>query len=406
MKRYVIVGASFRCYTMFVENMVDNKNIDSVLTAVYDPNRIRCEVFKKRIGDDFKIYDDFDVMLDSEKPDGVIVATIDKVHHEYIIRALNKGYDVVTEKPITTTYKKCLAIRKAEKKSGKKVTVTFNCRFMPNFEKMKEFIKDGAIGKVLSVNYDYRLNHWHGGDYFKRWHRMMDNSGGMLVHKSTHHFDVVTWLLEDEPALVSAFGNKMYFGDVKKSFAPRCKDCPKQKECLAYESQTAELDEELYFKAESQDGYVRDKCCFLPDSDIYDNMVVNVKYSKGTLLTYSLNLFSPVEGFRIAITGEKGMLVYDAFKEYTEEYKDKYVFEYRNEQNKKELITADKTSGRHNGADPLLIDMVFGKDIPDPLGKQADSFAGMTSALIGISANDSISSGKIINLTKRLNKLR
>ena len=77
-----------------------------------------------------------------------------------------------------------------------------------------------------------------------------------------------------------------------------------------------------------------------------------------------------------------------------------------NEQNKKELITADKTSGRHNGADPLLIDMVFGKDIPDPLGKQADSFAGMTSALIGISANDSISSGKIINLTKRLNKLR
>ena len=91
-------------------------------------------------------------------------------------------------------------------------------------------------------------------------------------------------------------------------------------------------------------------------------MVVNVKYSKGALLTYSLNLFSPVEGFRIAITGEKGTLVYDSFRSYPADYKDKYVFEYRNEKNKKELVTAEKTSGRHNGADPLLIDMVFGKD--------------------------------------------
>ena len=405
MKRYVIVGASFRCYTMFVENMVGNKNIDSVLTAIYDPNRIRCEVFKKRVGEDFKIYDDFDVMLDTEKPDGVIVATIDKVHHEYIIRALNKGCDVVTEKPITNTYKKCLAIRKAEKKSGKKVTVTFNCRFIPYMVKMKEIVKAGTIGKILSINYDYRLNHWHGGDYFKRWHRMMDNSGGMLVHKSTHHFDVVNWLLEDEPVSVAAFGNKLYYGNPAKSFAARCKDCPKQDECLSYKSQTVELDEELYFKAESQDGYIRDKCCYSPDSDIYDNMVVNVKYNKGTLLAYSLNLFSPIESFRLSITGEKGTLIYDTLKSYPD-YKGKYVFEYTDENSKVEYITADKIEGRHYGGDPLLIDMVFGKDIPDTLGQQADSFAGLTSALIGISANDSISSGKIIDLKKRLNKLR
>ena len=102
-------------------------------------------------------------MLDAEKPDAVIVTTVDAYHHEYIIRALNKGYDVISEKPITNSYEKCLTIREAEKKSGKKVTVTFNCRFMPSFVGLKKIVSSGKIGKVLSISYEYFLNRWHGG---------------------------------------------------------------------------------------------------------------------------------------------------------------------------------------------------------------------------------------------------
>ena len=118
-KRYVIVGASFRCYMLFVCTLTERYKDTVALTGVYDVNRTRCEFFKKKVGDEMTVYDDFDRMLDTEKPDGVIVTTSDKFHHEYIIRSLKKGYDVFCEKPVTNTYERCLAIRNAEKETRK-----------------------------------------------------------------------------------------------------------------------------------------------------------------------------------------------------------------------------------------------------------------------------------------------
>lgn len=199
MKKYVIAGASVRCYMMFVTRLVEDYSDSVKITGVYDINKTRCRVFKDKIGDLCTIYDDFDEMLDKERPDAVIVTTVDSVHHEYIIRALDKGYDVISEKPLTNTFERCAEIRAAEKRSGRKVTVTFNCRFMPYFYELKKLMAAGRIGKPLAINYEYCLTRWHGGDYFKRWHRLMSNSQGMLLHKSTHHFDIVNWLTGDEP---------------------------------------------------------------------------------------------------------------------------------------------------------------------------------------------------------------
>ena len=407
MKRYVIVGASFRCYTMFVENLLDHYPTAGEITGIYDLNKTRCKVFQKRIGEGLKIYDNFEEMLDAEKPDAVIVTTIDAFHHEYIIRALNKGYDVISEKPITNTYEKCLAIREAERKSGKKVTVTFNCRFMPSFVGLKQIVSSGKIGKVLSISYEYFLNRWHGGDYFKRWHRLMENSGGMLVHKSTHHFDAMNWILEDEPVTVSAIGNKVFYGDESKCFAEYCRVCPKQNECQSYKSQTIELDEELYFKAQHEDGYLRDKCCYKNDCNIYDNMSVSVLYKKGTLLTYSLNLFSlRGEGQKIVITGEKGVAVYEGVSPRAEG-DSKPIIRVFYDEGKFETCELPVLKGRHGGADPLLVGMLMaGEKNEDDLGQMADSFAGISSALIGISANESIATGKHIDVAERLDKMR
>ena len=327
----------------------------------------------------------------------VIVTTIDAYHHEYIIRALNKGYDVISEKPITNTYEKCLAIREAEKKSGKKVTVTFNCRFMPVFVGLKKVVSSGKIGKVLAINYEYFLNRWHGGDYFKRWHRLMENSGGMLVHKSTHHFDAISWIINDEPSKVSAIGNRVFYGDESKCFAEYCRVCPKQNECQSYKSQTVELDEELYFKAQHEDGYLRDKCCYKNDCNIYDNMSVSVLYKGGALLTYSLNLFSlKGEGQRIVITGENGVVAYE-----------NGVIKVFDNDGKCEIQELPVLKGRHGGADPLLVGMLMADEKnEEDLGQLADSFAGISSALIGISANESIVSGKHIDIAKRLDEMR
>ena len=406
MKRYVIVGASYRCSIMFVGNLTEHFKDTVALTGVYDLNRHHCEYFKKLVGDGLNIYDDFDVMLDTEKPDGVIVTTTDKYHHEYIIRALKKGYDVISEKPITNKYENCVAIAKAVKETGHSVTTTFNCRYMPIFADIKKIIMSGKIGNVLKVHYEYSLDRSHGGDYFKRWHKIMDNSGGMLVHKSTHHFDVINWILEDEPTTVSAMGNRLYYGDINKSYAERCSVCPNQKNCPSYVSQTGDVDKEFYFKGENLDGYIRDKCCYLPETDIYDNMSVNVQYSKGAMLTYSLNLYSiRGEGYRMTITGDKGVLVVNQFDR-TGVPAGKNKIDLYLENGVHEVLFTNASTGTHGGGDIRLISKLFGDDKTDELHQNADYMAGLISALIGISANESIATNKSIDIKKYIEDMR
>lgn len=405
MKRYVIVGTGVRCYMMFVERLTEKYKDSVALTGVYDINKTRCRVFKEKIGESCTIYDDFDEMLDKERPDAVIVTTIDSVHHEYIVRALDKGYDVISEKPITNTFERCLQIREAEKRSGRSVKVTFNCRFMPYYFELKKMISAGKAGKILAINYEYCLTRWHGGDYFKRWHRLSDNSQGMLLHKSTHHFDVVNWFLNDEPLFVTALANTVYYNDSTKRYGERCKTCKRKKDCESALSQTDRLDEALYFNAEKEDGYIRDCCCFDGKGDIYDNMSVSVMYSKGTLLTYSLNLFSEREGYKITITGEKGVIVAECW-ESGYGVKDKHEIVFLDRDNKTETVTFDKSAGMHAGGDEKLIEMLFGGETEDVYGQTADSFAGMTSAMIGIAANESIKTGKTVNVKEYLDKLR
>ncbi len=403
-KRYVIVGASSRCRDMFLINLVEKFADEVEITGVYDVNKLRSEHFKAIAGDQMTVYDDFEKMLDAEKPDAVLVTTTDKYHHEYICRALRKGYNAISEKPITTNYSNCIEIAKAVSETGKGVATTFNCRFMPMFAKMKEIIMSGKLGNILNINYEYFLNRVHGGDYFKRWHSDMENSGGMLVHKSTHHFDVINWFLEDEPVKVSALGNKVFYVDANKAFGERCSTCPKGKQCPSYEDLTNTYEKEFYFDAEHLDGYVRDKCAYLNHSNIYDNMSVSVQYSKGTMLTYGLNLFSiKGEGWKMTVTGDKGVMVVDTF---AQDVPEKHKINLYLEGGERQIVLFPKGTGTHAGGDERLLAKLFGNDKTDELHQCADYMAGLISAMIGICGNESIATGKTIDIKERIDYLK
>ena len=407
-KRYVIVGASYRCYTLFICNMLELMSDKAETVGIYDPNRTRAEFFKKKIGDGLTIYDDFDVMLDTEKPDAVVVTTSDLFHHEYIIRALEKGYDVISEKPVTNTYERCFAIREAERKSGKKVAVTFNMRFDPVFFRMKQLLVEGKLGKVHHIAYNHYLDRNHGADYFRRWHRYMKNSQGMLLHKSTHHFDIVNWLIDDEPKLVSALGNRVYFGNEARHMARCCREC-KDESCESYAlSQTGEADEELYFKAEHEDGYIRDVCAFEPSTDILDNFSVSVQYEGGAVLSYTLNCFSTYECCRLKLVCENGVLELDRNSTEASRNADSYEIRIEYKDGTKETVNVKKLAGTHGGSDEKLVKMLLlgeGKE-EDTLHQCADSYAGFSSAMIGVAGNESIETGQTIDLTERLRSLR
>ena len=220
-----------------------------------------------------------------------------------------------------------------------------------------------------------------------------------MVHKATHHFDIINWLLEDDPISVCAQGARLYYGNAEKSHSSRCSTCPDAYKCPSFEDfQNNDLIRSLYFDNEDKDGYIRDHCAFLADTDIYDSMSVSVAYKKGALLTYSLNLFNTREGFTINVIGEDGRLEFSTFSpENVIRMRDGSV----------EPIDYTKSSGAHAGGDERMLDMLFGNATDDPLGQCANSFDGIKSVMIGAAANESIKkAGQTINLSGILEQMR
>lgn len=397
-KKYVIVGASSRGFHMYAQPLTSELKDYAELVGVYDINPARARYVSEHCGN-VPVFDDFDKMLDTAKPDIVIVTTIDRCHDEYIIRSLEAGYDVITEKPMTIDAQKCKAILDTEKRTGKKVIVTFNARFSPYTTRVKELLKEGAVGEVLNVDFEWMLDTSHGADYFRRWHRYLDNSGGLLVHKATHHFDMVNWWIDQEPEELYAFGTRRFYGPTREKRGERCLTCDHKNTCEFYWDITSnKFMKEFYVDAEKEDGYFRDRCVFAEDIDIYDSMSLSVKYSKNALLTYSLIAHSPYEGWKIAFSGTDGRLEAESFQ--SGQLARDPIQHIRVYNRKGEIITYDipKDTGEHGGGDKRLRRMIFVGDVADPLGLQADSWAGAMSLLIGAAANISIAEKKPIKI--------
>ena len=178
MKKYVQVGCGSRGTAAYAVPMVKQYSDCALLAGVYDVNPKRAALVRELAGAQVPVFDDFDKMLEEVKPDTVIVTPKDCAHDDYIIRALKAGCNVISEKPLTTTFEKANAIRQAKAESDKEVIVTFNLRFQPFFKRIKELIASGVLGDILSVHYEWMLDTRHGADYFRRWHRERANSAG------------------------------------------------------------------------------------------------------------------------------------------------------------------------------------------------------------------------------------
>jgi predicted dehydrogenase len=270
-------------------------------------------------------------------------------------------------------------------------------RFVPYIYRIKRLLHEGLIGDIWSVRLDWSLDRSHGADYFRRWHRKLDNSGGLLVHKSTHHFDMVNWWLDDEPEEVFAFGTRKFYGPAREERGVRCLTCNFQNSCEFYFNLTENAFMDTYYlQAEQHDGYIRDGCVFSEEIDIYDTMSVNVRYSRDTLLTYSLAAYSPYEGWKAVLLGTRGRLEAEEF--FSGPHSSQAVQEIRmyDENGVLQTIHVPSVNGDHGGSDEQLRRAIFAVDKSDPLREQAGSWAGAMSLLIGAAANLSIAEKKTV----------
>jgi predicted dehydrogenase len=231
----------------------------------------------------------------------------------------------------------------------------------------------------------------------------MKNSGGLLVHKATHHFDVMNWWIGDDPETVHAFGDLLVYGPTRKERGVRCLGCRYKNSCEFYwDIEADDFTNMFYRAAEKKDGYFRDRCVFSPEIDIYDTMSVQVKYRNGAQFSYSLTAYAPNEGWKLSLTGTEGRLEADEFMRgyrSSEPVRKIRIFDTRGHLTEEEVPVI---KGEHGGGDSRLRDMIFRTGTPDPLGKLAGTHAGAMSILIGIGANTSIHEKRPVSINSLL----
>jgi predicted dehydrogenase len=403
--RMAIVGTGSRGSFTWGQEVVKGYSDVVDIVGLCDHNGKRVEVAKKLIGTNAPTFTDFARMIHATKPDTVTVTTVDGTHAKYIIRAMELGCDVMSEKPLCTDEQQCQAILDAQKKTGKKITVTFNARHGLKDKKLKSLLLEKAIGDVISVDFHEYLDTSHGADYFRRWHRMKANSGTLLVHKASHHFDQANWWLNSTPMSVTAFGELKYYGRNGTMRGTNCRTCPHKGECKFYWDVTkSERLMKLYVECESEDGYLRDGCVFHDKTDIYDTMSVVVRYENGVTLNYTANTFLPYEGQAISFNGTKGRI---DLQEFSGGGFKSDELRWTRSFGKSEVITdfGPRREGGHGGSDTSLHDLIFrGLPKDDPLSLRANFRDGALASLIGIAAYRSIERGgqtvKISDLVK------
>lgn len=421
--RIVLVGTGIRGTSFWGKRLVDEYSDILEFVGLSDINPGRLEYAKKYIGVDCPTFIDFDAMLKKVKPDLIIVTTVDANHHEFIIKGLEFGCDVLTEKPLTTDETKAQAILNAERKSGKNLIVGFNYRWSPYSTKIKELLANNTIGKITSVDFHWYLNTYHGASYFRRWHGEKEKSNSLWVHKSTHHFDLLNWWIDSDPEEVFAYGSLEHYGANGTFRGDNCRTCQHKTNCDYFWDITKDKRMmDLYVNNEKYDGYIRDNCLFREEIDIYDKMSAQIKYANNVTVNYTLTTYSPFEGWRIAFNGTEGRIEASLDIPYNKKTEVNQAEMHAKEMEQNALEEANSESiivhklwkdfdtvlvpterGGHGGGDKRLHDKIFKTpNEKDPYERAAGSRDGVMSAIIGIAARKSIESGnpiKIASLT-------
>ncbi|KAF7376364.1 putative oxidoreductase YteT [Mycena sanguinolenta] len=401
--RVAIVGTGNRA-AMFVRGIVARPL--SKVVALCEPNSIRAAYYNQLLeslgAPTVPVYqpDDFKAMLEKEKVEIVVVTCIDALHDLYIVPALEAGGD-----------------------------------YNPVHELVKRTIAEGKIGKVISVHFEWLLDTVHGADYFRRvtGTDKKTNSGGLMVHKAGHHFDLVNWWINAEPETVAGFGKLAFYGDsagkehgwAREYVRARGSEAAKT-DPFAIHLETDPALKALYVDAEGEDGYHRDQNVFAPGIGIEDDMSVMVRYNSGATMTYHLTAYSPWEGYHVMFNGSLGRLELSVVESQYRERGTDEGMEGLTHGNaalpnpgdatvtlhklweKPQVLPIKYEHAGHGGGDARMLSVLFGP----PPGEQAETGDaskqganerdGAMALAVGLMANESFKTGKFVEL-KSLN---
>ena len=334
----------------------------SVITGFAELNDEAMAKFKREITDEIFFTDNYKDLLTRDDVDAIVVLTEDYKHKDHAIEALRAGKDVYLEKPMAITIEDCDEIIREWKKSGQKLMIGFNMRFMPMYQTMKKVIDDGVIGDVKAI----WVRHFVGMGgifYYQDWHRNSKYTNSLLLQKASHDIDVIHMLSDSYVKKVSAFGSLDFYGD------------PENFEADGLEHQT---DVEI---------------------DVEDNSVLIMELENGIKASYLQNHFTPDYQRNYTVIGTKGRMEND-------EVNETITIKTRNTdslEDKSDIVIKMKpTEGVHAGGDLRItesfIDYILNDKVP-----HVTPYDGRMSVAVGVKATDSIRSGGVMQEIPELN---
>ena len=344
----------------------NKENDRSEVTAGYDANSAYKKEFYEMYGPDKYFADSVEDLLARQDVDAVAVMSPDYTHEEYVLAAIKAGKHVFCEKPLAITTEGCDRIIREYEKSGIKMMVGFNMRYMNVFRTMKEIIDSGAIGEIKSAWVRHFVG-FGGQFYYHDWHANRKNTTSLLLQKGSHDIDMIHWLTGSYTKKVAAFGSLDYFGGDKANDLT-CDSCPDKYTCTEYFV-----------------GPRRNKCCFRKEVDVEDNNVLIMELDNGIKASYLQCHFTPDYQRNYTIIGTEGRIENDDME--------KVYLKTRKSNTYRELAdreyTIKQSEGAHSGADPVIakdfIDMIL--DDKDPL---STVMAGRMSVACGVAATKSL----------------
>lgn len=413
----LLVGAGGRGADAYAQYALAHPD-EFKIVGVCEPDIIRKEKVKKLHGlaeeACYKSWED--VMTLPQLADTALICTQDQMHYQPAINLMEKGYNLLLEKPMSSNILESLKITKKANELGRKVVVCHVLRYTQFFRYIKELLEKDAIGDIITIQHNENVAFWHYAmSYVRGAWRRKDISSPMILAKCCHDMDILNWLVGEKCKKIVSFGDLKYF---KEENAPvgapkKCQDgCPQYMDCPWYApkfylqnqrflnqytgaDESADIEQKLAALKQSNHG----NCVFHSDNDVVDHQVALLEYQNGVTVTFTMSAFTHDCSRTIRIMGTKGNIIGDMGKNTIE------VYNYLSD--RKESYSFNSPEGDiHFGGDEGIMQDFVRVMQPDFAGDSKSSAnISLESHVMAAAAEDSRLQNRIIDLEKYIEEL-
>ncbi len=342
--------------------------------------------------------------------DAIIIATMDRDHFRHVMPAIELGYDVLLEKPISPDINECLKIQKSAHEHNVKIVVCHVLRYTEFFSTIKRIIDSGELGKVVTIQHAENVGNFHIAHSFVRgnW-RNSELSSPIIMQKSCHDMDILQWLVDSECEKISSFGALSYFKEenAPKGSTARCLDCPVAADCRfdgrkAYLPIRGDWPAAVLTEDQSEEGILKalregpyGRCVYRCDNNVCDQQVTNIQFKNGVTASFHLSGLTNKMHRTIKVMCENGDIFGDDAEDYITVTHYSANSQYEGSVRKVEI---NNEEGFHGGGDYRLV-MDFLGEIE---GKNAESRSSIDrsieSHLMAYAAEQSRLTDKVVKI--------